>query len=67
MSEPLGLVVLLKNGDDYTLASRYIHEDDTAIDEAVERARNVIAANPDMFRPETEIAIGEVSIRKAQR
>ncbi|MFF4026957.1 hypothetical protein ACFYY5_29315 [Nocardia elegans] len=67
MPETLGLVVLLKNGEDYTLASRYIHEDDTAIDEAVERARNVIAANPDMFRPETEIAIGEISIREVGR
>jgi hypothetical protein len=53
----------LRNGPDYTLASRYIHNDEDALNESIERVRKLMADNPDTFRADTEIAIGEVTIR----
>jgi hypothetical protein len=66
MPEPLGLIVLLRNGPDYTLASRYIHNDETALNESITRVRKLMADNPDTFRADTEIAVGEVTIRDSK-
>ena len=65
MPEPLGLIVVLKNGDHTSLAGLRIH-DETTIGEAVDRARALIAREPELFDAATEVVIGEVSIREVQ-
>lgn len=65
MSDTLGLVVMLRNGEDIMLAGRRLH-DETTIHESVDRARQLIAREPDIFDPATEVVIGEVTIREAK-
>ncbi len=66
MSDPVGLVVLVKNGDDHQLASTRLH-DETSIRDALSHARQLIAQNPDAFRPETTLVVGEVRVREVER
>lgn len=62
MPETLGLLVVLKNGENHSLAGLRIH-DETTIHDAVDRARKLIAREPQVFDRETEVVIGEVTIR----
>jgi hypothetical protein len=65
MSDRVGLVVLVKNGDSLQLASTRLH-DDASIGEAVGHARDLIILNPGAFRTSTELVVGEVRVRKVR-
>ncbi|WP_280389856.1 hypothetical protein [Nocardia wallacei] len=62
MSDLLGLVVLVTNGDDFALASSRLH-DETSIEDALQHARQYMADHKEAYRPNTTVAVGEVRVR----
>lgn len=63
VNDPVGLVVMVKNRENISLAGLRLH-DETSILEALNHASQTIAQNPDAFRPETTLVVGEVRVRE---
>jgi hypothetical protein len=63
MSDPVGLVVLITDGKDFSLASSRLH-DDASIVEALAHARQYMADKPQIFRAGSTLVVGEVRVRE---